>query len=93
MVSGAWLRLRAAALARDGYRCTAPGCGERAVTVDHIVSRRRGGPDVLGNVRSLCRAHDNQVKEAADGRRRSGGLFRGCDATGAPLDRGHWWNR
>ena len=45
----------------------------RAVVVDHIVSPRNGGEDALSNLRSLCRLHDNRVKENALGDRRSGG--------------------
>jgi hypothetical protein len=92
--SPAWLALRAAALARDGGRCVVPGCGQRAVVVDHITGRRAGGGDTLSNLRSLCRAHDNQAKEGALGTRRSGGRFTvaGCDASGTPRDPAHWWN-
>jgi 5-methylcytosine-specific restriction endonuclease McrA len=53
--------------------CVVPMCGRRATRVDHIKSRRAGGLDVLANLRSLCMAHDNQVKEDKDGNRRSGG--------------------
>jgi 5-methylcytosine-specific restriction endonuclease McrA len=88
-----WRRLRQAALDRDLHTCTVPGCGDRAVVVDHIVSRTRGGADVLENLRSLCREHDNQIKEDAAGVRRRGGLtvVRGCGVDGTPLDPGHWW--
>jgi hypothetical protein len=65
--------LRAARLRIDGYRCVVPGCGRLAVVVDHIVSRKIGGTDTLDNLRSLCRAHDNQVKEAPSGIRRTDG--------------------
>lgn len=94
-LSPAWKRLRAAALERDGHRCVVPGCGAPAVVVDHVVSRRAGGADALPNLRSLCRAHDQQVKERPDGTRKNGGRLRvvGCDASGRPRDPGHWWNR
>jgi 5-methylcytosine-specific restriction endonuclease McrA len=47
-----WRRLRAAVLA-DRPICEE--CKRRAaVAVDHIVSRRLGGPDVWDNLRSLC---------------------------------------
>lgn len=68
-----WRALRAERLALDGYRCTAPGCTLAAVVVDHLKSRALGGADSLANTRSLCRLHDNQIKERADGRRRRGG--------------------
>jgi HNH endonuclease len=89
-----WLRLRAAALGRDGHRCTAPGCTARANVVDHIISRRNGGLDTLTNLRSLCAHHDSQIKENTDGKRKNNGkpYLRGCDATGKPLDPEHWWN-
>lgn len=86
-----WRRLRAAALRRDGNRCIV--CGARAVVVDHVVSRRRGGPDALNNLRSLCRAHDQQVKERPDGWRKNGGVFKGCDPSGTPSDPNHPWHR
>ncbi len=84
-----WRDLRKACLVRDGYRCIV--CGERAVVVDHIVSRKAGGQDTLSNLRSLCRQHDNQCKEDAQGKRRSGNQFRGCDVYGNPLDPLHKW--
>lgn len=68
-----WKALRRAILERDGYRCAAPGCTVRAVVVDHKVSPRNGGTDDPSNLRSLCRAHDNQVKEDVAGVRRNGG--------------------
>lgn len=94
-LSPEWRSLRGSALRRDGGRCVVPGCGKAAVVVDHIVSRRAGGPDTLANLRSLCRDHDQQVKEAADGRRRNGGRLtvRGCDADGWPRDPAHSWNQ
>lgn len=96
-----WRTLRAAALQRDGYRCTVPGCtSTHRLTVDHTVSRPRGatGPtpqDVLSNLRTLCQEHDNAAKERTDGTRRGDGrmLVRGCDASGRPLDPSHPWNR
>src|ERR1035437_7803157 len=90
----AWHRLRAAALDRDRYTCTVPGCGDKAKCVDHVVSRRAGGPDILGNLRSLCAMHDGQIKEDSSGNRKSDGnpYLRGCDGTGNPLDPDNWWN-
>ncbi|MFZ0458229.1 MAG: HNH endonuclease signature motif containing protein [Rhodoplanes sp.] len=88
-----WRVLRATRLRLDGYRCAVPGCPVRASVVDHIVARRRGGGDVLGNLRSLCDAHDRMLKERPDGRRANGGLIKGCDRRGMPIDPGHWWNR
>lgn len=82
-----WRSLRKQALQRDRYRCTTPRCGStKRLTVDHILSRRRGGTDTLPNLRTLCIDCDNQVKEATTGERRSGGVIRlkGCDADGWP---------
>ncbi len=89
-----WRRLRAARLKLDNGMCVVAGCGQRAVVVDHIKRRRDGGADTINNVRSLCRRHDNQVKEGSDGKRKSGGKLTaiGCDAQGRPHDPGHWWN-
>jgi 5-methylcytosine-specific restriction endonuclease McrA len=67
-----WKALRLACFQRDRFKCTEPGCDERACVADHIISRRNGGQDVLGNLRSMCRAHDNRVKEDHMGRRRGG---------------------
>ena len=68
-----WRALRLACFKRDRFKCTEPGCDERACVADHIVSRRNGGQDVLANLRALCRTHDNRVKEDHLGRRRGGG--------------------
>lgn len=89
-----WKALRAEALSRDHWRCTVPGCGTKATHVDHVISRRNGGASVLANLRSLCRDHDNQIKEGADGQRRRDGITHvaGCDARGYPIDPQHPWN-
>lgn len=86
-LSAVWRTLRAAALKRDDGRCAVEGCQAKAVVVDHIVSRRKGGPDTLDNLRCLCRSHDNQVKETASGGRRRGGVpvAFGCDVDGWPI--------
>ena len=70
-----WKALRKACFERDGGRCVV--CGAQAVVPDHIVSRRTwfaerrpGSPDTLANLRSLCRTHDNAVKEGPTGERR-----------------------
>src|ERR1035437_4961521 len=65
----AWIRLRAAALQRDGYTCAVPGWGN-ATHVDHVVSRRSGG---LDNLRSQCAVHDGQINEDNNGKRKSDG--------------------
>ena len=69
-----WRELRTQALKRDRYRCIIPGCAStHRLTVDHIISRRKGGPDTLANVRTLCIGHDSQMKEDATGSRRNNG--------------------
>ena len=92
--TAAWQRLRKRCLDRDGWTCTVPGCGAQAVVADHITRRQDGGADDLANLRSLCRDHDNAVKEAANGQRRGGGrlVAKGAHADGTPRDPGHWWN-
>lgn len=61
-----WKKLRAACIARDNGRCTAPTCttvdrgyGGRLIA-DHIVERRAGGADALFNLRTLCPTCDNR---------------------------------
>ena len=65
-----WKQLRETCLRRDGFMCVVTGCGERAAFVDHVVRRRDGGKDELGNLRSLCRHHDVMAKERWDGSRK-----------------------
>lgn len=90
-----WQRLREARLQIDHHTCVVPGCGQRATVVDHVVARRAGGADTIGNTRSLCAIHDAQVRQRPDGRRAHGGkLFvKGCDPLGNPIDPNHDWNR
>lgn len=78
-----WAKLRQAVFDRDGPMCAVPTCKCRAVVVDHIVSRRNGGTDDVGNLRGLCAAHDARVKEDATGARRNGGRFepRSCHSS------------
>lgn len=89
--SAAWRAARAQRLTLDRHTCTVPGCGRPAVVVDHLKPRSLAMP----HLRSLCRLHDNQVKEDAMGRRRNGGRFTvpGCDADGVPLDPNHPWRK
>jgi 5-methylcytosine-specific restriction endonuclease McrA len=65
-----WKQTRKRILARDDNTCVIPGCGRRAIVCDHIVSRRDGGSDDDANLRSLCRLHDNRLKENHLGERR-----------------------
>jgi len=50
-----WRRLRAAVLARDGYRCQikAEGCLKLATCVDHIVPKGKG-IEHPSNLRAAC---------------------------------------
>src|SRR3979409_2439929 len=92
--SATWARLRAAVVKRSHGRCEVPGCTERGIVVDHIVSRNRSGPDAVSNNRHLCRDHDNQIKDDASGKRRSGGrlIVKGCGPDGTPLDPNSTWH-
>jgi 5-methylcytosine-specific restriction protein A len=91
--SAEWKSARRARKRFDKWRCTVPGCGRTDITVDHIVPGSRSLR--LEDLRSLCKEHDNQVKENKDGIRRSDGKFivHGCDINGKPLDPNHSWNK
>jgi len=99
--SAFWKALRLEALKRDRYRCTMPGCPHTAASarlfVDHVETRPRvphpTTHDTLANLRTLCASHDAQVKENQSGVRNRGGITRGCDPSGRPLDPNHHWNR
>lgn len=96
-----WRKLRLRRLQQDHFQCTVEGCHQPAAIVEHTVTR----PDTpdpcevdrIDLLRSLCRQHDNQVKERKAGQpeRRSGGktTITGADADGAPLDPRHLWHR
>ncbi len=88
-----WRKLRAARLKLDNYTCVVAGCGKPAVVVDHVKRRRDGGADTIENTRSLCREHDQQVKERPSGRRANAGrlMVKGCFSDGSPRDPSHPW--
>jgi hypothetical protein len=49
--------VRQAVLARDGYRCRAPGCGRaRFLEVHHLKPKAQGGKNDPGNLVTLCSA-------------------------------------
>lgn len=61
-----WRALAEACKRRDDYRCTDPVCktpdrgyGGRLIA-DHIIPKREGGADELGNLRTLCPPCDNR---------------------------------
>src|SRR5262245_59890125 len=89
-----WRALRKYVLERDGYRCSAVGCEEKATIVDHIVARKDGGVDHPHNLRCMCKLHDNQIKERTNRKRGRNGLTPSlCDINGMPLDPRHPWFR
>jgi 5-methylcytosine-specific restriction endonuclease McrA len=51
---GAWQRLSAAVLKREGYVCHY--CGGRADTADHVTPKARGGTDSMDNLVACCRS-------------------------------------
>jgi hypothetical protein len=55
--------LRRSLQARDGTRCTFPGCGCRGSDAHHMRSWAEGGPTVLENLTSLCRRHHTFLHE------------------------------
>lgn len=75
-------RTRAAVLARDRYRCTAPGCGSvRFLEVHHVTPRRVGGSNRAGNLVTLCsrchahaHAHPQEPAQAQDAQVTPGGI-------------------
>jgi 5-methylcytosine-specific restriction endonuclease McrA len=58
-----WRLLRARVVARDGYRCTTPGCTTdtskpRSLHVDHVIEVSDGGLFWdMANLRTLCWLH------------------------------------
>src|SRR3990172_7948499 len=45
-------------IARDGYRCSVPGCRSRKnLQAHHVRWRSRGGKDSIDNLTTLCSAH------------------------------------
>lgn len=55
ITSEQWAELRAAAFARDHYRCRYCGAQGVRFEADHIVPVARGGPSVLDNLATACR--------------------------------------
>jgi uncharacterized protein DUF222 len=55
--------LRRALKARDGTRCAFPGCPCHGRDAHHVRAWAEGGPTVLPNLLSLCRAHHTFMHE------------------------------
>jgi 5-methylcytosine-specific restriction enzyme A len=62
----AWQKLRARYLAVHPC-CELAGCTERSTDVDHVVSKRQGGPDEWSNLQALCHRHHSQKTVQYDG--------------------------
>ncbi|WP_424813555.1 HNH endonuclease [Roseococcus sp. YIM B11640] len=94
--SAAWLDARAGYLTRHP-RCEVLSCGEPATHVDHKVPRRRGGAALdPRNFQALCHSHHSEKtarKDGGFGRRPGEVTFKGCEASGRPIDPGHPWRR
>lgn len=52
-----WNKLREACLRRDGYRCVVCGATE-SLQAHHVIPAAEGGPNVLSNLETRCRAHN-----------------------------------
>jgi 5-methylcytosine-specific restriction endonuclease McrA len=92
-----WKSLRTAFL-RANPICSVPGCRTAATHVDHVLSRRKGGPSLdPRNLAAYCAVHHNQKTARLDhpDRAASRAPLRafGCDAAGRPLDPNHPWNK
>lgn len=59
----AWRALRAAVLKRDHFQCRVKGprCEGRAGIAHHLIERKHGGADALGNLIACCRACHNAL--------------------------------
>jgi Domain of unknown function (DUF222)/HNH endonuclease len=57
--------LRRALKARDGTRCAFPGCPCRGRDAHHVRAWAEGGPTVLHNLQTLCKAHHTLVHEGS----------------------------
>ena len=60
--------MRYRVLAKSGARCVACGVSslERAIEVDHIVPRSKGGSDELSNLQALCYKCNSQKRDRDD---------------------------
>ena len=93
--SAEWRATRKAKLRRDPI-CQSPQCSRKATHVDHIKSRRRGGPDLdPNNLQSLCHSCHNAKTIRVDGGfgRKATSKVPGCDVNGNPVDPSHHWRK
>jgi hypothetical protein len=59
--SGAWKKVRKAALVRDGYKCQTKGCGQKAVEVHHKYYRYVGREwEQMSCLVSICKQHHDR---------------------------------
>lgn len=81
--------------ARDGWRCSAPGCTSRRNLEDHhIVYRSRGGGDDLRNRTCLCRFHHRMGEHGGLARCRGAaplGIVWRLGRAGLPADAAEWY--
>ena len=84
-----WRKLRLLVLQEEPLcrMCAEIGRTTLATVVDHIKPKRDGGTDERENLQPLCKRCHDSVKAAEE----RGGVVRGCDVHGVPLDPGHPW--
>lgn len=94
-----WQRLRLAKLGADPVCviCERLGRTELATVVDHVKPISQGGDPypALAGLMSLCAPHHNEKTSSFDrtAGNASGRRFKGCDASGNPVDPGDgWWS-
>ncbi len=85
-----WKRRRAEQLRRDPLcrMCTQLGRTTAACIADHVKPHRGDEAKFFeGQLQSLCKACHDRHKQGQE----AGGLLKGCDANGLPLDGLHHW--
>ena len=60
-----------------------------ATVADHIVPHRGDPVLFAGPLQSLCASCHSSLKQQVE----NGGLMKGCDSAGVPLDPRHPWNK
>ena len=88
-----WVRLRKVKLQRQPLFevCMKRGRLVRANTVDHVVSINAGGHPfpTLDELMSCCASCHNSKTNAVDRKEGRGIAYKGCDASGLPIDPSH----